>query len=307
MIEHILKAAINPYYLFYVLAMKYDRLHWMQDDTFLKLVFRGFFGKKLDLDNPKTFNEKIQWLKLYDRRPEYTDMVDKYKVRNFVAQTIGKEYLIPLLGVWDSFDDIDFSKLPNQFVLKCTHDCGSVVLCKDKTNFDYNAARKSLSSCLKRNAFYYGREWPYKNVVPRIVAEEFVSDGRNDSELTDYKFFCFNGKAEYCLVISGRFSNQKSETFFDRDWRPAPFSRRFPTNTDYPRPRLFNEMLNLADKLSGSFPFVRVDLYQVDDRVYFGETTFFPGSGLEKFYPDEWDCKLGRLITLPVQKTKVIR
>lgn len=189
-------------------------LSWMNDEKCLGFWYKYRFGTRLNLKNPKTFNEKIQWLKLYDRNPLYTTMVDKYEAKKYVASIIGEEYIIPTLGVWDKFDDIDFDKLPNQFVLKCTHDSGGLAVCKDKKVFDINAARKRINRSLKRNFYWIGREWPYKDVRPRIIAEQYMENSDGRTELSDYKFYCFNGKPEYCHVISDRTQNETMD-FFD--------------------------------------------------------------------------------------------
>ena len=190
------------------------------DKLYLKYKFYKKMKKQLNLDNPQTFNEKLQWLKLYDRNPEYTRMVDKYEVKKYVAEKIGEEYIIPTLGVWNKFEDIDFEELPNQFVLKCTHDSGGVVICKDKSTFDFNAANKKLTHCLKRNYFWKGREWPYKNIKPRIIAEQYIAE-----DLVDYKFMCFSGEVKCSFICTNRFSTQGLHvTFFDREWNLLPFA-----------------------------------------------------------------------------------
>ena len=275
----------------------------MGDKTYLKLQFRAQMGKRLDLENPQTFNEKLQWLKLYDRRPEYTMMVDKYAVKDYVAQRIGREYIIPTLGVWDRFEDIDFDTLPERFVLKCTHDSGGLVICRDKASLDLQMAREKLEKSLKRNFYFHGREWPYKNVKPRIIAEPYMEE--RAGELKDYKIMCFNGEAKCSFVCSDRFSEKGLHvTFFDLDWNVLPFERKYPSRKNgLPRPAQYEKMLELAQTLSQGIPFVRVDFYEVDGKVYFGELTLYPGCGFEAFSPEEWDHTLGSWITLP-EKTK---
>jgi len=265
------------------------------DKLYLKYKFYKKMKKQLNLDNPQTFNEKLQWLKLYDRNPEYTKMVDKYEVKKYVAEKIGEEYIIPTLGVWNKFEDIDFERLPNQFVLKCTHDSGGVVICKDKSTFDFNAANKKLSRSLKRNYFWKGREWPYKNVKPRIIAEKYISN-----DLIDYKFMCFNGNVKCSFVCTDRFSNNGLHvTFFDRDWNVMPFERHYPhLKEGIPRPKTYGLMLELSEKLSTKIPFVRVDFYEFEGNLFFGELTFYPGNGLEEFTPEEWDYRIGNWINL---------
>ena len=273
-------------------------LNKIPDKLFLKLKYRHILGKKLNLNNPKTFNEKLQWLKLYDRNPEYTMIVDKYRVREYIADKIGKEYLIPLLGVWDDPDDIDFDTLQNQFVLKCNHNSGlGMCICKDKNSLDISKVRSELRKGLKQNYYLTGREWPYKNVPRKIICEEYLEDNPND-----YKFFCFNGKVEYILVCSDRFDSIK-ETFFDRNWNVAPFKRpNIEIDDKIKKPINFKKMIELSEFLSKDIPFLRVDFYEVANKIYFGELTFYPASGFSPFGPNEWDYKLGELIELPENK-----
>lgn len=273
----------------------------MDDAEYLKLAFELNLGTKLNLESPETFNEKLQWLKLYDRRPEYTTMVDKYEVKKYVADRIGAEYLIPTLGVWDSFDEIDFDSLPQQFVLKCTHDSGGLVICKDKSVFDVKAAKNKINQSLKRNFFFFGREWPYKDVKPRIIAEKYMEDAGSEV-LNDYKLMCFNGKVKCSFVCSERFSEDGLKvTFFDRDWNVMPFERHYPrSQCPIAKPSSYDDMVRLAEQLSKDIPFVRVDFYEVSGKIYFGELTFYPGSGFEEFEPFEWDKTLGSWIELPI-------
>lgn len=258
-------------------------------------------GKKLDLDYPKSFNEKLQWLKLHNRKPEYSKMVDKVEVKNHIADTIGAEYVIPILGVWETADDIDFDKLPEQFVLKCNHDSGSVVICKDKSALNKKKTAKYLNKRLKKSGFWYGREWPYKNVKPRIFAEQYIGNSGND-DVCDYKFFCFNGKAELLLIAADR-QNKKTETtfdFFDMEFNHLPFVNGHCMARNTPKkPKQFEKMIVLAEKLSHGIPHVRVDFYEVEGRIFFGEMTFFHWSGFCPFEPEKWDYILGDLIVLP--------
>ena len=252
------------------------------------------------LGDPQTYNEKLQWLKLYDRKPEYTQMVDKYEAKKYVAAIIGEEYIIPTLGVWDRFEDIDFDALPDCFVLKCTHDSGGLVIVRDKKELDKKAARRKIEHCLGRNYYMNSREWPYKNVRPRIIAEQFMINDSGE-ELQDYKFMCFNGKVKCCFVCSDRFSAEGLHiTILDRDWNVLPFHRHYhPPKSGLEKPAQYDEMLRLAEQLSKDIPFVRVDLYEINGKIYFGELTFFPGSGLEKFEPESGDYTLGSWIALP--------
>lgn len=274
----------------------------LSDEVYLRLTYRVRFGKKLNLDNPLTFNEKLQWLKLHDRNPDYVKMVDKVAVKDYVSKIIGDDYIIPTLGVYGSFDEIDFDSLPNQFVLKCSHDSGSIVICRDKSTFDKNQARKKLTRGLKTDAFYWGREWPYKNVERKILAEQYMEDDDSE-ELTDYKMMCFNGSVKCSFVGSERFSEDGLKiTFYDTDWKPMPFERHYP-RSKYPikKPLNYEEMVILSEKLAKDIPFVRVDFYEVGGKTYFGEITLYPGSGWEEFTPEEWDIKLGSWIHLPTE------
>lgn len=273
----------------------------MPDKLFLQWRYRRAFGKKIDFKNPKTFNEKLQWLKLYDRNPEYTTMVDKYAAKKYVADRIGEEYIIPTLGVWDRFEDIDFDKLPDQFVLKCTHDSGGLVICRDKSKFNISEARTKINNSLKCNFYYTGREWPYKNVKPRIIAEQYMEDATT-SELRDYKFFCFDGVVKALFIASER-QSKNDETkfdFFDEGFNHLPFTNGHPNAEIAPaKPICFEQMKQLASQLSVGIPHLRVDFYEVDGRIYFGELTFYHWSGLMPFKPEEWDYKFGSWIALP--------
>ena len=258
------------------------------------------FRNKPDFKNPVTFNEKLQWLKVYNRKPEYTMMADKYAVREYVAKTIGKEYLIPLVGgPWKSFERIDFNSLPDKFVLKCTHDCASAIVCDGKKDFNISDARKKLSKSLKYNFYYYGREWPYKKILPQIIAEKYISDERGD-ELKDYKFMCFNGKVKCVFVCSERHSEDGLKvTIFNRDWRELPFERRCPkSSSKIDQPKYLTKMIELSERLAQKNIFIRSDFYEVNDRIYFGEITFFPGSGFENFIPEKYDEILGSWLKL---------
>lgn len=289
------------------MGIKYSLKKLIPDKVFLEYEFKKTIGRSLNLRNPQTFNEKLQWLKLYDRKPIYTAMVDKYEAKKYVANIIGDQYIIPTIGVWNNFDEIEFDSLPLQFVLKTTHDSGGVVVVKDKRKLDIDSARSKIEKSLRRNYYYsLGREWPYKNVKPRIIAEKYMSDesgiSQDSGELTDYKLMCFNGKVRCTFTCTDRFNGGLKVTFFDNDWNVLPFERHYP-KSDKPiaRPRQFEKMKELAEKLSKDIPFVRTDFYEVGDDIYFGELTFFPGSGFEEFNPESWDYELGSWIRLPEQ------
>ncbi len=276
-------------------------LKLLPDYIFLQIKYRYKFNKKLDLKKPQTFNEKLQWLKLYDRNPEYTKMVDKYEAKKYVANIIGEEYIIPTLGVYDKFEDINFATLPNQFVIKCTHDSGGLIICKDKTKLNIKEARKKINKSLKRNYFYTGREWPYKNVKPRIIAEQYMVD-ESGTELKDYKFFCFNGEPKLLFVAKDRPYATKFN-YYDMDFKKLPFKQHYKNFNDYiEKPKGFEKMIELSRKLSKDIPHVRVDFYDINGKVYFGELTFYHFSGFEKFEPEEWDRILGDMLKLPKEK-----
>ena len=301
-LRRIVKFLKNPYRLFVVLT----RRGWfksMNDERYLKLYYRGLMGEKLNLKNPQTFNEKLQWLKLYDRKQIYTTMVDKYEVKKYVADLIGEEYIIPTLGVWDKFEDIEFDSLPEQFVLKTTHDSGGVIICKDKSKFDFAKAKEKIVKSLKTNYYYGTREWPYKHVKPRIIAEKYIEDSKL-CDLMDYKFMCFNGVVKCSFVCSGRNTEERLHvTFFDREWNLMNFERAYPMKKEgFPKPELYEEIIALAEKLSRDIPFVRVDFYQANRKIYFGELTFYPGGGFESFSPEIWDRTLGDWIKLPKKR-----
>ena len=274
---------------------------WLPDSLYLKIMFRLKMGYKLNLKNPQTFNEKLQWLKLYNRKPEYTLMVDKSEAKTIAENILGKGYVIPTLGVWNKFEDIDFNSLPDRFVLKTTNGGGGggVIICRDKSKLNLVSAAEQLKSSLKANIYRHLKEWPYKNVKPRIIAEQFMVD--ESGELRDYKFYCFNGEPKVFLVASERFSGHRTYfDYFDMEGNHLPFTQGGMNNPVTPAlPSSFEEMKQVAKKLSHGLPHVRIDLYSVDEKVYFGEFTFFDSSGFEKFTPWEWDDVFGNWLKLP--------
>lgn len=296
--DRIKLVAQRPITVFDVLADK-GYLAWMPDKLYLSLRFRSYMGYWMDWKNPKTFNEKIQWLKIHDRNPSYTCLVDKYSVRNYVSQKIGNEYLIPILGVWETVDEIEFDKLPNQFVLKCTHDSGSVIICKDKSTFDVENARIKLAKALKLNFYTTFRELPYKNVKPRIIAEKYLDDGAQG--VIDYKLHCFNGKVQFILACSERFSNDgMKEDFYNLEWERISVQRPNYKNSKNGvlKPKLLQKMLEIAELFSKGKFFLRVDFYEIQGQLFFGELTFYPASGFEKFEPLEYDDIFGSWLKL---------
>lgn len=274
----------------------YDR---MDDEKYLKKLYMANFGKELDLENPKTFNEKLQWLKLYDRKPEYTMMVDKYKVREYIAEKLGEEYLIPLLGVWDDPEEIDFDKLPNQFVLKCNHNSGlGMCICKDKSKLDIKKVKSELRKGLKQDYYLHGREWPYKDVPRKIICEKYMVD-ESGYELKDYKIFCFNGEPKALFVATDRMTDTKFD-FFDVEFNHLPFTNGHPNaEKEIAKPQNLDEMLKVASVLSKGIPQVRIDLYNINGKILFGEMTFSHWSGMVPFEPNKWDERFGEWIVLP--------
>ena len=293
----------KPKYYFIILQGKIMKDSIENDIKYLKKMYKYSFGKNLDLDNPRTYNEKLQWLKVYDRNPLYTKLVDKYEVKNYVKEKIGEDYIIPTLGVWNKFDEIDFNKLPNKFVLKCTHDSGGLVICTNKENLNIKSIRKKINHFLKRNYYKNTREWPYKNVRPRMIAEEYIKP-ENVDDLNDYKFFVFNGKVHFFKIDFDRFIKHGAN-YYDREKNILPFGEVIcPPNYEKKIniPKNIDEMIKLAEKLASNIPFVRVDFYNVDGKIYFGEITFFPASGFGKFMPEEWDKKIGNLLEIKNMK-----
>lgn len=315
--DHLRKIVIDPSYRFESLGTRgfYNSL---SDEDYIRRMFKARLGYELDLQHPQTFNEKLQWLKLYDHNPVYTTMVDKYAAKQYVASIIGDEYIIPTFGVWYRFDDIDFRALPNQFVLKCTHDSGGLIIVPQKDKLDISSARGKISRSLQQNYYQKSREWPYKDIPPKIIAEEYLEDSHVvqkqnlDSAamgLIDYKFYCFNGQPRFFYIgfaniINGEKKDQLS--YYDLNWKPAPFYRTdhepFPFSIE--KPSNFDEMISIAHLLSHGIPFVRVDLYNIENRIYFSEITFSPGGGYGRFYPDEWERKLGDWIILPESRDR---
>lgn len=273
----------------------------ISDEKYLKKEFKLRMGYNLDLQNPQTFNEKLQWLKLNDRNPLYTKMVDKYEVKKYVASIIGEEYIIPTIGIYKKFDDIDFDKLPNQFVIKCTHDSGGIVICKDKNKLDIKKTKKKINAFLDRKYFYIHREWPYKNVKPRIIIEKYMED-KKCGELRDYKIYAFNGKCEYVMLC---FDRQKKDTkffYYDRKWNLIKkFSNdgeKFGDKIQIKKPKNLDKMFNYASQLSRGIPFLRVDFYECNSKLYFGELTFYPSAGFDKNRTQECQQMLSQCLEM---------
>lgn len=295
----------DPYY-----EIGYDVLwrhpNWMSDKWFLKSLWKRTFGYELDLEHPKTFNEKLQWLKLYDRKPEYTTMVDKYLAKQWVADKIGQQYVIPTIAVYDSVDEIDLDKLPDMFVLKCNHDSGNTVICKDKLSFDLESAKQKLDDAVKKDYYLKWREWPYKNVKKKVLAEKYLETSEID-DLIDYKMMTFSGRVKCCFTCTNRRSdNGLNVTVYDREWERMPFGRpNHPADVNpIPKPKSYEEMVEISERLGENMPFVRVDFYEIEGRPYVGEMTLYPAAGFEDFEPQEWNRVLGDWIELPLRKKR---
>ncbi len=279
-------------------------LKFLTDEQCIKMLFNVRLDQKPNLENPKTFNEKLNWLKLHNRNPEYSIMVDKYKSKEYITEKIGEGHVVPLLGVWDRPEDVNFDALPDKFVIKCNHNSGTgMYICDDKSKLNVKKVRKNLKKGLKSNYYYFSREWPYKNVERKIIAEQFLIDDENDA-LTDYKFLCFNGEPKICYIGKDN-SNKPTSDFFDIDFNKLDIRMKDP-NSEIPpeKPECFEEMVKYATILSKDIPFVRVDFYYVNKVVYVGELTFFHNGGFTKMTPPEWDEKLGKLIKLPIDKVE---
>lgn len=276
------------------------------DSWEIRYRFKKKVGYRCNLRSPKSFNEKIQWLKLHDRNPLYTKLIDKIQVKSFVAKVLGDDYVIPMIGQgYSHFDDIPFDELPDKFVIKCNHDAASFIVCKDKSTFDFKAAKDKIEKALKVNYYHFvGKQWGYKYIKPQVFVEKYMSDA--NGELPDYKFMMFNGTCKCIFTCFERGSHHAMKmNFYDPQWRLLPFTRIYHnTDTKIPKPENFDKMLDVANHLAAAInvPFVRIDLYNVNNRIYFGEYTFYPGGGLEAFTPVEWDYILGSWLDLNVKK-----
>lgn len=278
-------------------VFKFRRFY--SDKQYLENIFPLLVGYPLNIDNPQTFNAKLQWLKIYDKNPLYTKMVDKVEAKKYVSSIIGEQFIIPTLGVWNSVDEIEWGKLPNQFVVKSTNDSGGVVVCKDKNKFDFISAKKKLKRLGGRNYIEYTKEYCYANVPHRFLAEQYMED-ESGTELKDYKIYCFNGVPRFLFVATGRQKGDKRLDFFDTNFNHLPVTNGCPNADITPvKPNNFEMMLEIASKLSNGIPHVRVDLYNVKGHIYFGELTFYDGSGFVPFEPYEWDKKFGDFLILP--------
>lgn len=276
---------------------------WLPDRLYIKMMYRFKVGRRLNLNNPQRFTEKLQWLKLYDRNPSYTNIVDKFEVKTYIANLIGKEYIIPTIGVWNRPEEIDWDSLPQRFVLKTTNGGGGdgIVICRNKSLLDTDKAIYKLNKNAQSNLYSHLREWPYKNIVPRIIAEEYLED--ESGELRDYKFYCFGGIPKVMLIASNRFT-EHNFNYYDMDFNQLPIHSAVggKSNIVFDRPDNFEEMIELSKKLSQGFPHIRVDLYNVNNKSYFGELTFFDSSGYDNLNSDTVDLEWGSWIALPTKK-----
>lgn len=291
----------------------YNRLN---DEMFLKKKYYANTGRNLNLESPKTFNEKLQWLKMYDRNPIYTVMADKYLVKEYVANIIGAEHIVPTMGVWERPEDINFEDLPNQFVLKCNHNSGlGMYICKDKTKMNIDVVKQKLSKGMAQDYYLNNREWAYKDIPRRIIAEKYMEDANvanNKMEfktdgLIDYKFYCFNGKPQFLYVGFANIENGSKHdklSFLTLDWKLAPFYRNDHEQIPFipEKPTCFDEMITYASKLSKGIPFVRIDFFLIDEFIYFSEYTFMPGGGYGIFEPEEWERRIGDMLSLPLNR-----
>ena len=302
LVKRIKKVQRDPYYVIGKWMLK-RHPKWMCDKWYLKVMWKQWMGYKLDLKHPKTFNEKLQWLKLYDRKPEYTMMVDKYQVKEWVASKIGEEFVIPTLAVWNSVDDICLDSLPNKFVLKCNHDSGSTIVCRDKSTFDLDAAKKKLCETYYQNFYWPAREWPYKNIKRCVLAEQYVENKGEGvfstiPDLVSYKFLCFDGEPR--LMYFTVKNEDIWEDYFDMDFKPIELKRWYRNSgIDFQRPATWEKMIDIARALSKEMRFLRVDLYEINGRVYFSECTFYDWAGFCKIEPKEWDLRMGSWIRIP--------
>lgn len=287
----------KPTILFVILGGR-KFLNWLPDKTYLKILYRFETGKKLNLEKPRYFNEKLQWLKLYDRNPIYTKLVDKYEVKNLIIEKLGAEYLIPMIAVYERVEDIEWEKLPNQFVVKCTHGSGSNIICKEKENLSIEKSNKKLNKWMKKNWYWSGREWPYKYVKPRIIIEKYIVDDSNE-ELKDFKFHCFNGEPFILQVDYNRFIKHY-RNIYDLNYNQINATIQYPSSNSLiiAKPTNLDKMIEIAKILSEGFKYIRVDLYESQGKVYFGELTLHHGSGLEKIIPESFDKTLSDLIKL---------
>ncbi|MDD6250787.1 MAG: ATP-grasp fold amidoligase family protein [Bacillales bacterium] len=300
-LNKIIKFIFDKDYRFITLG-NYGFYKRMNDSVYLKKRYKALTGKKLNMDRPKTFNEKLQWLKVNDRKEYYSKMVDKYDAKEYVKEICPSINVIKTIGIYDHFDDINLDSLPDKFVIKCTHNSNCLIICRDKSKFDGVYAKKQLEKGLKDNFYTAGREWPYKNLRRRIIVEEYMEDDSGEG-LMDYKFYCFNGVPKFLYISKGLENHATAAiSFVTLNWQFAPYER-----SDYKpfeklpkQPACFEQMIQIAKILSKEMPFLRVDLYEINNKVYFSELTFYPCAGAMPFKNDDHDLELGNMIHLPI-------
>ena len=298
--QHIYNNVLTRSFYEYIGAIKNNMNMRLSDEEFISQKYHENVGGTLDLNDPKTFCEKLQWIKLNDRKEIYTKMADKYEAKRYIEEKVGAKYNIPLLGVYETWDDINFDDLPQQFVLKCNHDSGKVFICRDRGKFDFGKAKREISKSLGRNYYYNSREWPYKNIKPRIIAEKYMQNALQN-QLIDYKFYCFNGEPQFLYVSIGWEDHRTVKLdYIDLNWNIEPFYRRDVAHLESlpPKPKCFEKMITIARKLAQGTLFLRVDLYEIEEEVYVGELTFFPGGGFTPFYPQQYNEIIGDMIRL---------
>lgn len=288
----------KPSYILEYLSAK-GLLNWMNDKVYIKLIYKIEFGKKLNLKNPQTFNEKMNYLKIYDRNLKYSSLADKKLVKEYVSNLIGDEYVIETYNSWTNTDVMNIDDLPDEFVLKCNHDSNGVIICRDKNNFDLDEAKRRLEKSLKKNYYYQLREWPYKNIKPQIIAEKFIEDTDSD-DLRDYKFLCFNGEPKYVYVTVK--NDNIYENYYDLNFNVVDINHGFPRHVpEFKKPKNFNKMIEIVKRLSYGIPFIRIDLHNVNGKIYFGEFTFYDWGAMRPYINEDIDLKLGNM--LDIKKT----
>jgi len=293
-------------YLFFIVEFPYYiKKYFVNDELFIQNKYKKVFKKKGNFKNPKTLNEIISYRKLYDRDDFYTKCSDKYEVREIIKNEIGEKYLIPLIGVYDSVEDINFNELPSKFIIKINHGSGQNIIVKDKSKIDISKIKCQLNYWMGKNHYYNSREWQYKNIKPKILIEELLLD-KDDKVPYDYKFHCINGKVEFIQIDVDRFDGHK-RIFYSKEWKEMPFlwspvlkdgSEKYKKANSQAKPIVLNEMIEVVEKIAKYFYYIRVDLYVLDNKIYFGELTFSHGGGIEKFFPDKWDEFYGKKVDL---------
>lgn len=302
-LRKIIKFITNKQFRFSIMS-SYGFYNRVPDKKYLKKVFILNGGYVLNLDKPQSFNEKLNWIKINDRNPLYTRLADKYDAKKFVADNIGEKYVVRSFGVYNSVDDIDIGTLPNRFVIKATHDSSGAVICKDKESFDLLSFKKKYSKIMRRNFYNRSREWPYKNITPRIIVDELLEDNtfiNKETTLIDYKFWCFNGEPKIMYVTVK--SSEIFENFYDTNFNPVDINHGFPRHVpEFEKPKNFEKMLDLSRILAKKTEtsFVRIDFFNINGSIFFGEFTFFDWGGLRPFSDKDTDLILGKMIKLPI-------